>query len=80
MANDSMCSWCKTVIKAGEPIYIDGEGCDYHPECSFAVYDYLGDNGPDALSLVLDGSAVGARGEARVLRKCTPRAKARMIT
>ena len=79
MANDSMCSWCKTVIKASDPMYVDGDGCDYHLECSLAVYDYLNECGPDALSLVLDGPAVGARGEARVLRKRTPKAKAKRV-
>jgi len=79
MANDSMCQWCKTVIKAGTQIYTDGDGCDYHLGCDLAVYDYLNGNGVDALCEVLDGPAVGARGEARVLRKCTPSAKAKRV-
>jgi len=69
MANDSMCSWCKTVIRAGEGNFTDGDGCDYHLDCMPAVYNYLSGNGADALCEVLDGPAVGARGEARVLRK-----------
>ena len=79
MANDSMCSWCKAVIKAGEPIHTDGDGCDYHLDCSLAVYDYLNGNGSDALCEVLDGAAVGARGEARIVRKNTPKAKAKRV-
>jgi len=79
MANDSMCSWCKTVIKAGEGKFTDGDGCDYHLDCMPAVYNYLNGNGSDALCEVLDGPAIGARGEARVLRKSTPKAKAKRV-
>ena len=69
MANDSMCSWCKTVIKAGEPMFTDTEKCDYHKGCMPAVIDFLGCNGEDALSKVIDGPLVGVRGRARIVRK-----------
>ena len=69
MANDSMCSWCKTVIKAGEGKFTDGDGCDYHLDCMPAVYNYLNGNGSDALCEVLDGPLVGVRGRARIVRK-----------
>ena len=65
MTNDQMCSWCKTVIKSGDPIHIDGEGCDYHAECMMPVYDYLDREGVDALCEVIDGPGIGVRGEAR---------------
>lgn len=67
MLSDSMCAWCKTVIRrtAGDEQTVDGEGLTYHPECEIAAIQYAERFvGYDLLiSQVLEGPAAGVRGE-----------------
>jgi len=76
-----MCSWCKTVIRDGDPIAIDGEGDTYHPECRISAVEWASHKGGFDLLVesVIRGPWVGVRGEARILRTSTPVERARRV-
>jgi hypothetical protein len=81
--NDTMCSWCKTVIRltAGELAKSDATGCQYHPECIFAAIEYGGHNGFDDLDeKVLQGPGIWKRGKPELLHRSAPKATFRRIS
>lgn len=68
MLNDSMCAWCKTVIRLTgdeEATFWNGTQYTYHPECEIAAIQYAERFvGYDLLeSQVLSGTAAGVRGQ-----------------